>query len=208
MDEAYLEFKQDFETRSAVSLVRDGANVLVFRTFDKIHGLAGLPIGYTLVPKKLGATLRGQGLGDAESLGRLNMAAASAALADKQHVETVRMAVANERTKWLALLGQLHLPHTNSEANFIFFDTGQPHDDVAKPMRDRGIQVARAFPPYNNWVRITIGTAAENEKARKALQRVLKSGNSSDPGNPIDSASARFTSSGVSLVPDATGARQ
>jgi histidinol-phosphate aminotransferase len=176
VDEAYLEFTQDFEARSAVSLVRDGANVLVFRTFDKIHGLAGLPIGYTLVPKKLGATLRGQGLGDAESLGRLNMAAASAALADKQHVETVRATVASERKKWLALLEQLHLPHTNSGANFIFFDAGRPHDDVAKPMLDRGIQIARAFPPYNNWVRITIGTAAENDKARRALQQVLKPG--------------------------------
>lgn len=70
MDEEYLEYTPDFESRSAVSLVRDGANVLVFRTFDKIHGLAGLPIGYTLAPRALAAELHRQGLGDAESLGR------------------------------------------------------------------------------------------------------------------------------------------
>ncbi len=40
VDEAYLEYTPDFESRSAVSLTRDGANVLVFRTFDKIHGFA------------------------------------------------------------------------------------------------------------------------------------------------------------------------
>ncbi|WP_260736451.1 aminotransferase class I/II-fold pyridoxal phosphate-dependent enzyme [Tunturiibacter lichenicola] len=75
VDEAYLEYTTDFETRSAVSLVRDGANVIVFRTFDKIHGLAGLPIGYALVPRSLAGALRKQGVGDAESLGRLNIAA-------------------------------------------------------------------------------------------------------------------------------------
>jgi histidinol-phosphate aminotransferase len=45
VDEAYLEYTSDFATRSAVALVREGANVVVFRTFDKIHGLAGIPIG-------------------------------------------------------------------------------------------------------------------------------------------------------------------
>jgi histidinol-phosphate aminotransferase len=62
VDEAYLEYTDDFEARSAVSLVREGANVLVFRTFDKIHGLAGLPIGYTLAPRPLGEALRKHGL--------------------------------------------------------------------------------------------------------------------------------------------------
>src|SRR6202030_2939866 len=37
VDEAYLEYNADFSSRSAVSLVRDGANVMVFRTFDQIH---------------------------------------------------------------------------------------------------------------------------------------------------------------------------
>jgi histidinol-phosphate aminotransferase len=72
VDEAYLEYTPDFQSRSAVSLVREGANIMVFRTFDKIHGLAGLPIGYVLAPRGLAEALRQQGAGDAESLGRLN----------------------------------------------------------------------------------------------------------------------------------------
>jgi len=66
VDEAYLEYTTDFESRTSVSLVRDGANVIVFRTFDKIHGLAGLPIGYSVVPHALGEALRKEGLGNAE----------------------------------------------------------------------------------------------------------------------------------------------
>jgi histidinol-phosphate aminotransferase len=78
VDEAYLEYTSDFGTRSAASLVREGANVVVFRTFDKIHGLAGMPIGYVLAPHWLADALRKEGAGDAEGLGRLNLVAASA----------------------------------------------------------------------------------------------------------------------------------
>jgi histidinol-phosphate aminotransferase len=173
VDEAYLEFTSDFESRSAVSLVRDGANVLVFRTFDKIHGLAGLPLGYTLAPKKLAADLRKQGVRDAEALGRLNMLAGSLALADIAHVQSVRTTVAAERAKWLAVLDELKLRHTRSTANFIFFDAGHPQTKIAEAMLARGVLIARAFPPYTNWVRITIGLPYENQAAQQILKQAL-----------------------------------
>ena len=175
VDEAYLEFTPDFEARSAVSLVRDGANVLVFRTFDKIHGLAGLPLGYTLAPKELASTLRKQGARDAEALGRLNMLAGSVALSDTTHVQSVRATVASERAKWFALLDELKLPHTKSVTNFVFFNTGYPQAKLADAMRARGIQIARAFPPYTNWIRITIGLPRENLLAQQSLREALRS---------------------------------
>ena len=73
VDEAYLEYTSDFDTRSAASLVREGVDVVVFRTFDKIYGLAGMPIGYVLAPVPLADSLRKEGAGDAEGLGRLNL---------------------------------------------------------------------------------------------------------------------------------------
>jgi histidinol-phosphate aminotransferase len=161
VDEAYLEYTPDFETRSAASLTRDGANVLVFRTFDKIHGLAGLPIGYTLVPRELAATLRKQGIGDSESLGRLNIAAASAALADTSHVRRTRSITVAERAKWIYTLDELELPHTNSQTNFIFFNSGHPQSELAAAMRARGIDIGRSFPP------IPIGPASRLEKSMR-----------------------------------------
>ena len=98
VDEAYLEYASDFSSRSAVSLVRDGENVMVFRTFNKIHALAGLPIGYVLAPRALADALRKEGAGNAESLGRLNIVAASATLQEINLVERTRKAVAHERT--------------------------------------------------------------------------------------------------------------
>ena len=173
VDEAYLEYSTDFETRSAVSLVREGANVIVFRTFDKIHGLAGLPIGYALVPHSLAGALRKQGVGDAESLGRLNIAAASAALADTSHVRQVRSVVAAERTKWTAILDELALTHTNSQASFIFFNAGRPQSQLAGAMRTQGVDIGRTFPPYANWARITIGLPEENLVVQQRLREIL-----------------------------------
>jgi histidinol-phosphate aminotransferase len=174
VDEAYLEYTPDFGSRSAVSLVRDGANVLVFRTFDKIHGLAGLPLGYTLAPKKLAAELRKQGVRDAEALGRLNMLAGSLALADTGHVRHVRETVATEKAKWFRVLDELKLPYTSSAANFIFFNTGHPQAQIAEGMRAQGILIARAFPPYATWARITIGLPNENSAAQRSLREVYR----------------------------------
>jgi histidinol-phosphate aminotransferase len=173
VDEAYLEYTPDFRTRTAANLTREGANVAVFRTFDKIQGLAGLPIGYVLAPKPLAEALRKQGAGDAESLGRLNLAAAQAALADTAQVASTREAVARERATWLRTLDKLRLPHTETVSNFIFFNAGRPQAQVAQSMLARGINIGRAHPPFTNWARISIGLPEENRRAQAALRQIL-----------------------------------
>ena len=173
VDEAYLEYTPDFRTRTAANLTRAGANVAVFRTFDKIQGLAGLPIGYVLAPSSVAQALRKQGAGDPESLGRLNLAAAQAALADTAQVASTRTAVAHERQVWNAVLDSLQLPHTASVANFIFFDAGRPQPEIAAAMHQRGINIGRAHPPFTNWSRITIGLPEENRRAQTALRQIL-----------------------------------
>jgi len=174
VDEAYLEYTADFTTQSTVSLVRDGANVIVFRTFDKIHGLAGLPIGYILAPRNLTAALREQGAGNAESLGRLNLVAASAALKDTAQVERTKNAVAQERSKWHSVLRDLKLEHTDSTANFVFFNACMPQPTLAAAMLSRGADIGRAHPPYMNWARITIGLPEENQRVQALLSDVLR----------------------------------
>ena len=174
VDEAYLEYTSDFDTRSAASLVREGANVVVFRTFDKIYGLAGMPIGYVLAPRSLADSLRKEGAGDAEGLGRLNLVAASAALADTAQVVSTREAIGKERSLWLSVLSELNLPHTDSRANFVFFDAGRPQPILAAAMRERGVDIGRPHPPYTNWARITIGLPSENLRAQNALRSSLK----------------------------------
>ncbi len=171
VDEAYLEY--DDMALSAARLTRDGHNVAVFRTLDKIYGLAGLPVGYLLAPRPIAAALRAAGLGDPHELGRLQIAAAAAALADQGWLRHVRARTAAGRARLTAALDQLGLKHSGSVANFVFFQSPVQASRLRQDLRQRGILVARSFPPLDQWVRISIGTEDEVTRTIRALRDSL-----------------------------------
>jgi len=173
VDEAYLDYREDAAALSAVRLLRQGQNVVVFRTLGKIHALAGLQVGYALAPTGLAGALRQRGVGGAHAQNQLSLAAASAALADTAHVAQVRRSVALERQRWQQVLTGLGLRSTEAAGNFVFVDTGRPHAAVAAGLLQQGVRIARVFAPHDTWVRITIGTPAENRRAQQALRHVL-----------------------------------
>jgi histidinol-phosphate aminotransferase len=173
VDEAYLDYREDAAALSAVRLLRQGQNVVVFRTLGKIHALAGLQVGYALAPTGLAGALRQRGVGGAHAQNQLSLAAAAAALADTVHVAQVRRSVALERQRWQQVLTGLGLRSTEAAGNFVFVDTGRPHAAVAAGLLQQGVRIARVFAPYDTWVRITIGTPAENRRAQQALGHVL-----------------------------------
>jgi histidinol-phosphate aminotransferase len=173
VDEAYLDYREDAAALSAVRLLRQGQNVVVFRTLGKIHALAGLQVGYALAPTGLAGALRQRGVGGAHAQNQLSLAAAAAALADTAHVAQVRRSVALERQRWQQVLTGLGLRSTEAAGNFVFVDTGRPHAAVAAGLLQQGVRIARVFAPYDTWVRITIGTPAENRRAQQALRHVL-----------------------------------
>jgi len=173
VDEAYLEFVPDFTKRTVAGLVRDGADVAVFRTFSKIYGLAGLSIGYTLAPRALAASLKQMGIGAFFGLNQLSLVAATASLQDAGYVAAVSEKVATERAAWHQLFRERNVRFADSQGNFVFFDAGQPHATVAAALADQGIFVGRAQPPLANWVRISIGLTEENAIAREAVAELL-----------------------------------
>lgn len=174
VDEAYLEFSDDFAARTAVLNVKQGENVLVFRTFAKAYGLAGLSLGYAVAPKSLADYLKAHGLGGLHDLNRLSIAAALASLKDEGYIPAVYKHIKDERGKWVKFLDGLGLEHTNSQANFIFFNTKKPYQEVADKLNAKGIIIGRAFEPYSNWIRVTISLPEENDKIREALREILK----------------------------------
>lgn len=173
VDEAYLEFSDDYAGRTAVAHTRAGENVLVYRTFAKAYGLAALSLGYAVAPRPVADFLRQQGLGATRELNRLAVTAAIASLRDEGYLARVHAAVAAERTTWNRVLDELGLKHTPSQANFVYFDAGRPHAEVVARLKEAGVLVGRVFPPYDRWVRITIGLPAENARAQQALRRAL-----------------------------------
>jgi histidinol-phosphate aminotransferase len=173
VDEAYLEFAPDFAQRTVSGLVREGAQVAVFRTFSKIHGLAALSIGYTLAPRQLATSLKRTGIGAFFGLNRLSLVAAAASLNDSGYINSVRDKVAAEREAWHALFRERGLRYSNSLGNFVFFDARKPQQTIAAALADQGIAIGRAQPPLDNWVRISIGRPEENAITRKAVSELL-----------------------------------
>jgi histidinol-phosphate aminotransferase len=174
VDEAYLEFADHFAQRTLADLVRGGENVIVFRTFAKVYGLAGLDIGYGLVTRPIAKALSAQGLNNPHLFNRLAVAAAAASLRDASYVGGVTRQVAQEREKWFQLFRDLKLHFTPSSGNFVFFETGVPHAEFAAALMRYGVAIGKAFPPYELWARVSIGLPQENAIARAAVRKSLR----------------------------------
>ncbi len=172
VDEAYLEY-DDLAGLSAIRHVRDGRNVLVFRTLAKIYGLAGLSIGYAVAPAPLAKALRDAGIGAPHSLARPALAAAGAALADQGHVAFVRDHNAAERRRFHAALEAMSLRHSDARGNFIFFRTGKA-EHIRTAAAAEGIEIARPFAPLDDWVRVTIGLPAENDRILAVVRGIVR----------------------------------
>lgn len=170
IDEAYLELSDDFAGRTCAPLAVEGHNVVVARTFSKIFGLAGMRLGYAVMPEKLAVSLKARMTG---SLSIVTIAAAIASLKDAAYVEATRAKIQAGREALIAEVTALGRTHAVPHGNFVFFRTGMPVQDFIAKMRAEGVEVGRPFPPLLEWARISIGLPEEMEKCHRALRRVL-----------------------------------
>lgn len=144
-----------------------------FELFAKAYGLAGLEIGYALMPKAHAQAMRAQGLGNPHLFTRFAIVAATASLRHRTCLGRVSRAVAAQREQWFRLFRELQLRHTPSSANVVFFDTGNTRASFAAALLTEGIEIRRVFPPDDQWARISIGLAQETDVARAALRSWL-----------------------------------
>jgi histidinol-phosphate aminotransferase len=170
IDEAYLEISDDFAGRTCAPLAVEGRNVVVARTFSKIFGMAGMRLGYAVMPEKLAVSLRARMTG---SLSIVTIAAAAASLRDPGYVRDTRAKIKAGRDALIAEVKALGREYAEPQGNFVFFRTGLPVQDFIAKMRAEGVEVGRPFPPMNDWARISIGLPEEMDACHRALRKVL-----------------------------------
>ena len=178
IDEAYIDFAQiesdSTDTQvSAVSLINECDNVIVTQTFSKSRSLAGLRVGMAFGNASLiEALTRMKNSFNSYPLDKLAQAGATASVLDTAYFEQTRQQVIELReslTAELTTLGYTVLP---SQANFVF---ARPADGdasgVASALREQGI-IVRHFDKsrINEYLRITIGTAVQNQRLVEALK--------------------------------------
>lgn len=167
LDEAYREYVTDDEVPDGLTLLDRHPNLAVLRTFSKAYGLAGLRLGYCVTSPALTEVLRL--LVYPFAVSSVAQAAAIACLdgeVEKALMENVEQVVA-ERGRVLAALESLGFGPPESQANFVWVPLPDPND-VARALEERGVIVR----PLEGGVRVTIGTAEENDALLSALATV------------------------------------
>lgn len=170
VDEAYMDLADKAGVATVAPLVKDIPNMIVLRTFSKIHGLAGLRIGYAIAPAALGPRLAALSLTWPNTTG---LSAAIASFNDHEFLRTTRAALVGDRARLHAMIDRMGLKRTDAQGNFVFFDTGAPLKRFQDRMLAEGIKVGRHFDGYDTWARVTIGRHREVDKFLAALPRAL-----------------------------------
>lgn len=171
VDEAYLEFTEDFDHRTMLDLVKKGMNVIVARTFSKIHGLAGMRIGYSIARPDISARITAHR--QCRFMGPLCAVAASVSLRQTDFHDFCRVKAKEGRQVVFDLCDSMELEYARGAANFVFFNPGMEHVEFKQKMADKDVNTARPFPPRPNWARVTMGTTEEMQQFARVLPQVL-----------------------------------
>lgn len=171
VDEAYIEFLDQYESKSMVQLVKEGHNVIVCRTFSKIYGLAGLRIGYLIgQPDTLKKIASKQMWGNYNQAG---LAAAAASLEDKDFVAMTRKKNAEARQHLFNYLDSKKWSYGKSVANVVFFPAPIDGKTILEQTEKKGYQIRVWDYAGKEWCRVSIGTLEEMKGFTKAFDQVI-----------------------------------
>jgi histidinol-phosphate aminotransferase len=170
MDEAYIEYTTAADFPDCMTLRGEHERLIVCRTFSKIHGLAGLRVGYGVsTPQLVNYMNRVRA---PFNVGNLGQAAAVAALADSAHVKKSHDLNASERERVCARLTAMGLAVTPSQANFYLVDVKGNGRAMYDKLLRKGV-IVRPFGNLPTSIRVTVGKPEENDRFLSALGEVL-----------------------------------
>ena len=183
IDEAYIDFIDPDIAHNSVDLIREFNNVVILRTMSKGYSLAGLRFAYGIAPKTLIAPMLYK-TRDSYNTDAIAQALATAALADREAAAIGWQKVRTERTRVANALTALGFTCAPSQSNFLLAQV--PNTDARfensellarecyQRLKDDGILI-RYFdmPRLRDKLRITIGTAQENDALLQHLESYL-----------------------------------
>lgn len=164
LDNAYIEFSET----DYLPLMKKHENLVLGRTFSKVHSLAGLRIGYAFTPRWLPPWYNRAGT--PFTVNSVSMAAAAAALSDTAHAERYIAQVRRWRKRFM---DEVKYPVLPSDANFVMVDVA-PHkgDGMVEELARRGVAVrsCRSFAGLDDhYIRVSVGEDWENERFVQAM---------------------------------------
>jgi histidinol-phosphate aminotransferase len=172
IDEAYHDYVMDPSYETAIPLIAENHNVIVSRTMSKLHGMAGLRLGYAIGHPDVLARLARWSMpynGNA-----LAVAAACVSVEDSAQIERERRRNAEALRFTTEFFREAGLSLTDSQANFVWVHLNGPAKEFRDSCEKQGILVGRDFPPFEKThCRISIGTMDEMRDAVAVFRSVL-----------------------------------
>jgi histidinol-phosphate aminotransferase len=172
LDEAYGEFVYDESYSNGVSMISEHRNLLVLRTFSKIYGLASLRIGYGIGHPDVIRFVNQ--VREPFNTSRAAQAAAKASLADDDFLQSCRQANASGIRYLQEQFDRMGLAYFPSFGNFVMVDVKRPSPEIFDALLRRGIIVRARWTYYPTYIRVSVGTQAENETFISMLEQVMQ----------------------------------
>jgi len=172
LDEAYHHFQDPAQRIDSDGLMRRYPNLMITRTFSKVHGIAALRIGYGVAHPALTDLLHR--VRQPFNNGSLALLAAELALEDSEHVARCVQLNTQERTRVAKALNDMGLRVLPTQANFVTVDFGRPSAPIHQALLEQGV-IVRPMGSYllPNFLRISIGTEEENDRFLASLKKAL-----------------------------------
>ena len=173
IDEAYSHFIEKEHPKSGIDLVLEGANVIVTRTFSKAYGLAGMRLGYGIAKAEIIDKLRPFSLGS-QGINQAVYGAAMLCLDDQEHVARYLRLAAEGRDYYYREFDSSGLKYIRSVTPFLMVDVKQDSEQVMKKLQKKKIYIRKGKDwQMPTFLRISMGTMAENRACLSALKEIL-----------------------------------
>ncbi len=172
VDEAYFEYVEEADYPSSIKWINEFPNLIITRTFSKIHGLAGLRVGYGISHPEVAELLNR--VRQPFNSNSLALAAAKAALQDSDHINRSIETNSAGLKQLIAAFKKMGLKYIPSVGNFICVEFEQDGLEIYKALLHKGM-IVRPIGVYGmpNHLRITVGSEQENKQFIQSLGEVL-----------------------------------
>jgi histidinol-phosphate aminotransferase len=173
LDEAYFEYSRRVDCPDGMDLIAEFPNLVVLRTFSKAHALAGVRVGYAISHPEVADMLNR--VRQPFNVGIPALVGAQASLTDKAQPRRAVQLVEDGLQQLGAELPRLGLKSHPTAGNFVLVDVGGSGQLVYERLLRQGV-IVRPMGGYGlpNALRITIGTAEQNERLIAALAAVMR----------------------------------
>ena len=174
VDEAYLDFIDPADNESMISLVEKNPNVLVIKTFSKIHAMAGLRIGFIIGHSSLISKLQPDYFQSSQmAVSNLSLAAAAASLTDEEHKAVSKQKNEAARKYTMDEMKKIGIGYIPSNTNFIFYSVKKYNGGYSEDMLAKHNILLRSNKYADGqWARVSVGTLDEMKQFIQVISTI------------------------------------